>query len=159
MVAKSGEAHCAPKVALLGDIDDADYCVGNMAFAGRARVWAVFSVLGDLGFLEALEKVVFFSEAVHVWALPMGSRECSVVFAAFGNLDSAIFPGELGFDFFLTFGADAFRLRHARYPPMSFERASRINASGNRIMDIVINRSYFRTFATVGSEATSRIEE
>ena len=88
------------------------------------------------------------------YALPVGGFEFAVFGALLGYLDFAVRLRELGVDFFLAFGADAFGFAHIN-PPRT---ASTINAKGRRIIDIVTMRSYLRTFCTVEAEVTKRIE-
>jgi hypothetical protein len=58
-----------------------------------AGVGASLHGFGDFGFFEVFEEVIFFSEVVDVFALPMRRGEGAVVFAGFGDYDSAVFNG------------------------------------------------------------------
>jgi hypothetical protein len=89
-------------------------------------------------------------------ALPVRSFEFAVFGALFGDLNFSVELGKLGVNFLLTFRTDAFSFAQINQPP---RMASTINAKGNRIIDIVTNRSYFRIFAIVEAEVIKRIEE
>ena len=72
----------------------------------------------------------------------MCGLKVAVVGALFGELDFAVLVAELGINFFLAFGADAFGLAHINHPTI----ASTIRARGRSIIDMVTMRSYLRTF-------------
>ena len=83
-----------------------------------------------------------------VGALPVSSLEVAVGGAVFCELYFAVLIVELGVDFFLAFGADAFGLAHINHLAM----ASTMRASGNNIIDMVTMRSYLRMFCMVDPE-------
>lgn len=93
MIGECGEANCALKVTFLGDIDHADYGVRGVVFAGRAYVGTAFRIFSRIFIFEILEVVVSFGIIVNVLALPMGSGEDTMIFAAFGNFYFALFDG------------------------------------------------------------------
>ena len=78
----------------------------------------------------------------------MSGLELAMFWTLFGDLDFPVGLCKLGIYFFLAVGADALCLGHSIPPSV----ASIINASGNKIIDIVTLRSYFRTLVTDEAE-------
>jgi hypothetical protein len=104
------------------------------------------------------KEIVIFGESVYSWALPMRCVKSSVRLAGLIDINFAILLNKRCLNFSLAFGANAFCFYYNK-PPIVVDKASRIKEMGSRIMDIVIKRSYFRTFATVELKVTRRIEE
>jgi hypothetical protein len=104
------------------------------------------------------EKIEFFGKIEDVNALPMSGGKSSVLPAFFGNYNFTICLGQFCIYFLLAHWADAFGFLQ-KSPPIVTDSASIIRDNGNKIIDIVIRRSNFRTFSTVATEVMRRIEE
>lgn len=104
------------------------------------------------------EKIEFFGEIVDIGTLPVSGGKSSVFTAFFGNQNFTIYFSQFHIYFLLAHGADAFGFLH-KNPPIIGDSASMMRDNGSRIMDIVIKRSYFRTFSAVAVEVTRRAEE
>lgn len=127
-----------------------------MVLAGFADVGATVGVFRGIEVAEVLELIVFLHMAEDGFALPVGSFEVTVFGALLSDLDFIVDVGEVGIDFLLAFGADAFCLTQIKSTPAI---ASTISAKGSSIMDIVTMRSYLRMFVTVDADVNKRREE
>ena len=127
-----------------------------MIIAGFTDVRAAIRVCWGIWIFKIPEKIEFFREIKDAWALPVSSRKSSVLLASLGNQNFVVYLGQFCIYFLLAHGTDALGLLHTS-PPITGERASTINASGSRIMDIVTIRSYLRTFAGVEADVMMRI--
>ena len=100
VIGESGEANRTFKVTFLGNINHADYGVRGVVFAGLAYVGTAFRIFRRILILEILEEVISFGKIVNLLALPMGSSEDPMIFAAFGDYDFAIFTDNSASIFF-----------------------------------------------------------
>jgi hypothetical protein len=129
-----------------------------MIIAGFADVRATIRIFRIGGISKIFEEVEFLGEVEDAGALPVSRRKSSVLLTGLDNQNFTICPYQFGIYFLLTNWTDALGFLHTS-PPITGERASTINASGSRIMDIVTIRSYLRTFAGVEADVMMRIDE
>ena len=113
-----------------------------MVGAGFACVWAAFRVFGCVEVAKVLEVVIFLHVVVDWWALPVSSFKFAVFGALLCDLDFAVACVSWASIFFWHSGQMLLVLLTLTIPTM----ASTISANGSRIIDMVIMRSYFRTF-------------
>ena len=99
--------------------------------------------------------IVFLHVVVDWDALPVGCFEFAVFWALLCDLDFSVCLRELGLNFLLAFGADAFGFTHINHP----RTASTMSASGSSIIDIVTKRSYLCISAMVELDTNKRMEE
>src|SRR3989304_3932869 len=128
-----------------------------MIVAGFADVRATIRIFWRVCISKIFKEIEFLGEVEDAWTLPVSRRKSSVLLTVFGNEDFAIFLGQFRIYFLLALWTDAFCLFQTS-PPITGERASTINASGSRIMDIVTIRSYLRTFAGVEADVMMRVD-
>lgn len=112
-----------------------------MIAAGFTFIRATLRVFRRIQIAKILELIKCLHMTIDFWTLPMSGFELAMFGALFGNLDFFVGLCKLCIYFFLAVGADALSLGHSIPPSI----ASIINASGNKIIDMVTIRSYLRT--------------
>ena len=158
MFRKSGEAYSTLQIAPFCNIDDANNCAWHMIFAEPANVGAAIRIFWRVCVSKIFEVIEFLGELEDCWAFPVSSWKSSVFLTGLGYQNFTVYLCQFCIYFFLAYWTDAFCLFHSK-PPIIGDSASIISDRGSRIMDMVIRRSYFRTFWTVEAEVTRRIEE
>src|SRR4030042_1463991 len=129
-----------------------------MIIAGFADVRATIRIFWKVGVSKIFEEIEFLCEVEDAGALPVSRGKSSVLLTGLDNQNFTVCPDQFCIYFLLTNWTDALGFLHTS-PPITGERASTINASGSRIMDIVTMRSYLRTFTGVAADVMMRLDE
>src|SRR4030042_4329472 len=96
------------------------------------------------------KEIKFLGEIVDIGALPMSGGKSSMFTTFFSNQNFTIYLSQFCIYFFPAHRTDAFCFFHTS--------ASIIRENNSSIIDIVIKRSHFLTFSTMGAEVNRRIE-